>query len=168
MIEEGSNSPRTGPSSAPKTISRSISGKPVRSNNKLLREPIVASIPTTIPMLKTLEPNTSPTENPGLPCNTEKNATQISGMLVITDNIANPTEASLSRVSLIKSSIDFMANRLAIARRTSANASTILFRTTSIIFNTLVGATTTWNMVEHMLLRVQRQHININSCYKYY
>ncbi|MEM3774520.1 MAG: hypothetical protein QXX92_05885 [Candidatus Bathyarchaeia archaeon] len=58
----------------------------------------------------------SPMLIPAVPCCTEKTATVISGIQVIIAKITNPAATSLRRMISIKSSICFMAKKLAVAK----------------------------------------------------
>ena len=71
------------------------------------RNPVVnMSIPTTMPMLKTLEPNRSPTDNAGVFEEIAKAAIKISGVDVITERRTKPIEVSLRPVISMRSSTD--------------------------------------------------------------
>jgi len=105
-LEEPNMTRTTGMNGDKKRISTSSLSMP---EPHFLRDPMTVSVPTTIPILKTFEPNTSLIEKPGVPLKTENVATKSSGMLVITQSTAKPIDASLGRVSLISCSIDLVA-----------------------------------------------------------
>ncbi len=79
-----------------------ISSKP--SGHSFRNPAVNINIPTTTPMLKMLEPNRSPTDNEGVPAKIAKTATKSSGVDVMTERRAKPTEVSLRPANLMKSS----------------------------------------------------------------
>ena len=102
-----------------KGIKDAIKSKSISSTREAVlhffREPQVANKPTTMPMLKTCEPKMSPMLIPAVPWYTAKIVTVNSGIHVIIAKIINPAATSLNRVISIKSSMYFMAKKLATA-----------------------------------------------------
>ncbi len=82
------------------------SSKP--SGHSFKKPDVNINIPTTTPILKTLEPKRSPTDKEGEPSIIEKIATVSSGIDVITERRANPIEVSPKPVISMRSSMYLM------------------------------------------------------------